>query len=420
MSLQWNRRCGPGRIVGPILVIGLLVWLNNVMLSSCKLNESEEGTPTATPTTGQQGTGTPSATPMNTPTGTADYTLGPEEVIPYDGDFLALDADVSGNLHLSYQRDGWVHYVHRTDGIWSEEQAVPDSGDAVDRFYTGIACGPDGTVHFVWSNADWNAVYYQSYLNGVWGGKETAISGAGTINRPDIDVAGNGDVYVVSQMDYGIAYGVRRGGTWVRGDYIWYSTPREPQAPRVAAAPDNSARCIFCSYHGITEIGQLGYSSFDPGSNTWTAPVAPVILVDIPGLPEIFVDRSGRSHIFWMEWTVQASYSKIGYSVLDNGQWSPVYYVIETPFIGFLDNEPHMHFIQGDGDVYCLAVPRFSSVYHNAYFYLKRGDIWSGPWLITTASLLQEYPALAFANGKFHYCWRDFRGSLYYRWIEAR
>lgn len=407
-------------------LIGL--FASYLLIGGCNLNSSDASSAdsTATPTSNAQTTQTPSGTPGITPTTTGDYMLGAEEVLGVDGSFLDLASEENGNLHLVYSRSEQIYYMNRINGSWSGEMAVPDGGGATDRFYPSIGCSSDGTVHIIWINKGMTAVYHQTYHNGNWGQRDTAIEGIWPTNRPDIDISSDGTVFVVCQKSYGIAYGINDGSGWYSGDYIYYSTPREPQYPRVAAGKNGVAHVIFSSYWGVaSETGELGYSEYNKSSNTWSAIENPFLITDNPGLPEIFIDSKNRTHIFWLEWTQSSAYSRIGYSRLSNGSWSDPYILIDQSFIGFLDGEPHMNFIEGNNDVFCLTVPRFRFVssYHNAYFFILKGDNnWEGPFLIADIHALyqqEEYPALTFTQGRFHFCWRDLRGSIYYRWMQV-
>lgn len=410
--------------VGTIVFI-LLIMVSQFLFVACQLNSAsdDDTAPTSTATYSGSATPTPTPDPFVTPTETSEqYVLGPEVPLSYDGDVLTMDSGPDGSLHLVYIREDIVRYLFRQNDSWSAEITVPDSSDANSRFYPGVACSPDGAVHVIWTNQTANTIYHRYYQNGTWSAKTKAIEGIWPTNRPDIDASDDGTLYVVAQKDYGIAYSVYDGASWLWGNYIFYSTPREPQFPRVAAGSNSTAHCVFSSFWGVASAtGEIGFSSYDRNANTWSEAVAPFLVPNSPGLPEIYNDREGRTHIFWMEWTEEASYSKIGYSVREQGNWSPVTYVIESPFIGFLDSEPHMYFIEGADNEFCLVVPKFGSAISNTYFFILKNTTWTGPFLMANPNSVyqqERYPALTYSQGKYHFCWRDWRGGIYYRWME--
>jgi len=243
-------------------------------------------------------------------TATAEVDLGTIYDTGLVGEFIRVDVDEQGDIHLCYRRNNSVRYLRQVNGAWQAELLV--SNQAAAAFYPQFDVDSSENAHFTYFGSNGGPIKYRRYnsgsgtFSGVVNVITDTVSGIDT-NRNSISVCPNGDVFVVAQSDWGIRWNYKpSGGSWLNPGSQLFSSSPEPGKPHVCCGPNNRAVAIFGEYWytGASNayIG-LNQSKADPTTG-WLGPMPPGgQLGGTPGENSLLVDRDNHVHLVWIEGT---------------------------------------------------------------------------------------------------------------------
>jgi len=396
--------------------------------------------PTPTPTPYDRETPTPTVSP--TPTATPGVGWAEEMSVAPAGDWLDLASNGNGELSLAYYRDDAVQFVTRDGGgEWSDPQIVQGSQGAVDgaNFYMRTSCDNNGDVHFSWSkpryntNVCWNLIAYNRWnkISNIWSDVITVIGDDIMTHctlRPDmITLDDPPRRYVVSQFHRGIGFNYDLGNGFMdyhdvdmHACYYDQYSDTGPRIPRIATGPDGKAYILFFQYRRFGNDCQLGFSIFNPETETFSAVEVPVVHSPphFPGFVDIAAEATGAAHIVWFVWHAGTELDQLYYSRRGPaGNWGPAE-LVEGGFTIY-DEELYMNVmlpcvaVNTDGVVMVVYTVRNHSQQKIYYRLRYPGGAWSETTAVTSSES-QGYPSLSVTDKTFFLAWKDSRGNIYF------
>lgn len=207
----------------------------------------------------------------------------PRIAVTSAGDAVAVWGD-----HRSNQ---WNVYSSRLSAggvAWSANLPVTDNGTSR-KFDPDITIAPDGTAYAVWDDdrAGNSDVWFSKLLPGAssWTANERISDDPGTAPQyePRIDVAGNGDLYVVWLDDRAPSTEVRMsrlpsaGGAW-EASRVVSDAAAVPVNLALSVASDGSAIAVWQDARGSSY--DIWGADYDLATDTW---LTPAIVSDDPG-----------------------------------------------------------------------------------------------------------------------------------------
>ncbi len=204
-----------------------------------------------------------------------------------------LEQDSLGQAHLVVAgTDRTIYRVLKADGSWSEPETVTYGSYP---FNMGLALGPDGTVHVVWS--DGKVHYSWRTPGGVWASEQIVSDAYGGV-QGRVAVAGNGRVHVSWVRQTGEEFLLARqsapGGSWSAPQVL--STQDSIQAGDMGR---DAAGRVFLVWNESGRSSDYSLKTAIHNGSTWRVETAVAGGADLPILRAIAADPSGGLHMVY-------------------------------------------------------------------------------------------------------------------------
>lgn len=354
------------------------------------------------------------------------------------GQFISVDVDGDGDIHLCYRRNSSVRYLRQVSGVWQSELLVNGStGQTGTGFYPHFDVDSSENAHFVFTPDADGPIKYTRYnaSNGTWSTVvdviTDSVSGSDT-NRNSVSVCPNGDVFVIAQSDWGIRWNYKAsGGNWIDpSSQLYTNNPNEPGKPHVCCGPNNRAVAIYGEYWHTAQSNQyigLNQSKADPTAG-WLDHMAPGgQLGGIPGENSLLIDENNEVHLVWLQYSPSELFNNIGYLHRNgpnyNSPWDSPISIYYQPIIVGQDPQPTPVIARTHAGDMLVVFARYQGAIKDVRYLLKEnGQDWptgyslfNPPPQITNLSAQQLFPGVAADprtdRREFVVGWEDSTGS---------
>jgi len=415
-----------------VSALALLIFSNISIVGCSDDDDDPDPTPTRTPTP------LPTATPTETPF----VGWGTEEAAGPDGHWLDLASNANGELCLAYYYAEAVGYTTRSvDGTWSSNKVVDASQNNVygQNFYIRTSIDDNGDLHFSWTpdrastGVCWNSIDYNRWdaATSSWAGVQTVMCEEPThcTLAPDMVTTTNpARRFIAGQYFLSVGFNWDYGSGFKPCDQAaepWYDEYAEsgPRFPHLSIGVDGLVHCLFGNYKRWGGDAQLGFFTFNPNTNSFSAIELPHEYgpPHYPGFSDIFASKDGASHAVWFVWHSGVELNQLYYARRDpNGTWSDHIIVEDYGTTAIYDEEawPAVMFpcvAVNDAGVALVVFTVRNHIEERIYYSIKRPSegSFSEPKLVTTQSDKQGYPSVTVQGDMFYIAWRDSRGPIY-------